>query len=90
MRNKPIEDRLEYIVDMRSLLEVAFGSAITTNTRVLNTTVIVRQIGVGSRLLNGSYYGNLLMIRQTSMATKTDCKGNKEMIGSLADTVQIF
>ena len=33
---------------MRSLLEVAFGSAITTNDKGAKTTVIARQIGVGS------------------------------------------
>ncbi|AII47081.1 hypothetical protein KR49_11830 [Synechococcus sp. KORDI-49] len=58
-------------------------------TKVLNTTVIARQIGMGSRLHNGNCYGCWLMIRQMSMEMKTDCKANKEMTGSSADTVQI-
>ena len=77
----PIKDRLEYIVDMRVCWRWHSDLPSQRMTKVLNTTVIARQIGVGSHLHNGNYYVNWLMILKMSTATKTDYKENKEMIG---------
>ena len=78
--SEPINERLDYIVDMRSLLEVAFRSAITPNDEGAEYDGDSTTDWSGITPAQWELLRQLLMILQMSMATKTDYKGNKEMI----------